>query len=232
MTIDLNHLNSITNGDENFKKELIGIFLNQIPVFIHNMKDYLDNNKMEKLAREAHTAKSSALIFGMENTGKLLKEIQYWAENKMTMRHLFEDIHAEPLPEFHDPLLVAGGAKVAALAGEGQQVLVAAILAFDPGKAIAQVAAIQVLADHFPQIGTEESIGPLESLFVTLDEVVQVILNAAVIVRCLRIAGAGDLHLQLPSDRHVDHLAAQLASCARAGIVPRYDVPDARPLRL
>lgn len=83
MTIDLNHLNSITNGDENFKKELIGIFLNQIPVFIHNMKDYFDNNKMEKLAREAHTAKSSALIFGMENTGKLLKEIQHWAENKM-----------------------------------------------------------------------------------------------------------------------------------------------------
>jgi HPt (histidine-containing phosphotransfer) domain-containing protein len=81
-TIDLNHLNSITSGDESFKKELIAIFLNQIPVFIHNMKDYLDNNKMEKLAREAHTAKSSALIFGMENTGKLLKEIQHWAENK------------------------------------------------------------------------------------------------------------------------------------------------------
>lgn len=79
-TIDFNHLNSITNGDESFKKELIGIFLNQIPVFIHNMKDYLDNNKMEKLAREAHTAKSSALIFGMENTGKLLKEIQHLAE--------------------------------------------------------------------------------------------------------------------------------------------------------
>lgn len=80
--IDFNHLNSITSGDESFKKELIAIFLNQIPVFIHNMKDYLDNNKMEKLAREAHTAKSSALIFGMENTGKLLKEIQHWAENK------------------------------------------------------------------------------------------------------------------------------------------------------
>lgn len=81
-TIDLNHLNSITSGDESFKKELIAIFLNQIPVFIHNMKDYLDNNKMEKLAREAHTAKSSALIFGMENAGNLLKEIQLLAETK------------------------------------------------------------------------------------------------------------------------------------------------------
>ncbi len=84
-TIDFKHLDSVANGDENFKKELIGIFLNQIPHFIHNMKDYLGSNKTEKLAREAHTAKSSALIFGMENTGQLLKEIQHLAENKMTL---------------------------------------------------------------------------------------------------------------------------------------------------
>jgi len=80
--IDFNHLDGIVNGDENFKKELIGIFLEQIPVFIHNMKKFLDNNKFEKLAREAHTAKSSALIFGMTNSGRLLKEIELLAENK------------------------------------------------------------------------------------------------------------------------------------------------------
>jgi hypothetical protein len=43
-SIDLNHLNSITSGDESFKKELIAIFLNQIPVFISNMKKYLGQN--------------------------------------------------------------------------------------------------------------------------------------------------------------------------------------------
>lgn len=79
--IDFNHLDSIANGDESFKKELIWIFLEQIPVFIHNMKEYLENNKFEKLAREAHTAKSSALIFGMANSGRLLKEIELLAEN-------------------------------------------------------------------------------------------------------------------------------------------------------
>jgi HPt (histidine-containing phosphotransfer) domain-containing protein len=80
--IDLNHLDTITGGDENFKKELADIFLLQIPVFIENMKTYYDGNKMEELAREAHTAKSSVLIFGMENAGRLLKEIQHLAENK------------------------------------------------------------------------------------------------------------------------------------------------------
>jgi HPt (histidine-containing phosphotransfer) domain-containing protein len=80
-TIDFNNLDSIINGDENFKKELIGIFLEQIPVFINNMNQFFIENKLEKLSREAHTAKSSVLIFGMINTGLLLKEIQFLAEN-------------------------------------------------------------------------------------------------------------------------------------------------------
>ncbi len=83
-TIDFDHLNSITSGDDSFKKELIGIFLEQIPVFINNMKKYFENNKLENLAREAHTAKSSVLIFGMKNCGQLLKDIQLLAENKKT----------------------------------------------------------------------------------------------------------------------------------------------------
>lgn len=82
--VDFNHLNGIVNGDENFKKELVGIFLEQIPDFINNMKLFLEKENSEKLAREAHTAKSSAMIFGMTDAGKLLKEIQFLAENNKT----------------------------------------------------------------------------------------------------------------------------------------------------
>ena len=38
------------------------------------------------------------------------------AENEMTVGHLLEDIHAQPLTEFHHALLVAGRAKVAPFA--------------------------------------------------------------------------------------------------------------------
>lgn len=82
--IDFSHLDGIVNGDESFKKELIRIFLEQIPEFINNMNTFLKNDKPENLAREAHTAKSSVLIFGMTNAGQLLKEIQLLAENKNT----------------------------------------------------------------------------------------------------------------------------------------------------
>jgi HPt (histidine-containing phosphotransfer) domain-containing protein len=80
--IDFSHLYSIAGDDEIFKKELIGIFLKQIPVFIANMNQFLANNEIENFAREAHTAKSSVLIFGMVNTGQLLKNIQNLAEDK------------------------------------------------------------------------------------------------------------------------------------------------------
>lgn len=82
--IDFNHLDGIASGDESFKKELIGIFLEQIPEFIQNMRKFLESNMLEKLAREAHTAKSSALIFGMTNSGRLLKEIELSAESNNT----------------------------------------------------------------------------------------------------------------------------------------------------
>jgi len=95
--VDFNHLDGIVNGDENFKRELIKIFLEQIPDFIKNMKMYLDNNNLENLAREAHTAKSSVLIFGMTNTGNMLKDIQLFAENNnlTKIRTAFEAVKVE-----------------------------------------------------------------------------------------------------------------------------------------
>lgn len=79
---DLSELDRFAFGDEDFKKELINIFTEQLPEFIVNINQYFENEEWESLAREAHTAKSSVLIFGMHNTGKVLKEIQKLTEEK------------------------------------------------------------------------------------------------------------------------------------------------------
>ena len=81
-TIDFTNLYGVANNDEEFIKELIEIFLAQIPAFIKNMNQLFLDNNLEKLGREAHTAKSSVMVFGMINTGKLLNQIEIWAENK------------------------------------------------------------------------------------------------------------------------------------------------------
>lgn len=65
-------------------------------------------------------------------------------EDEMTMGHILEDIHAQPFPEFHHALLVAGRAEMAAFTREGKQIFVAAVFAFHTDKAVAQIAAIQM----------------------------------------------------------------------------------------
>lgn len=80
--INIEQLDSVSFGDNEFKKELIEIFREQIPEFISNMNKFYAEGDLQNLAREAHTAKSSVLIFGMTNTGKSLKEIQLYSENK------------------------------------------------------------------------------------------------------------------------------------------------------
>lgn len=78
--VNLDYLEDISGGDNNFKKELIEIFLKQVPEFISNMHQYLEEEKYDLLAKEAHTAKSSVLIFMMEETGATLKKIQLLAQ--------------------------------------------------------------------------------------------------------------------------------------------------------
>jgi HPt (histidine-containing phosphotransfer) domain-containing protein len=78
--LKLEYLDEISAGDIQFKKDLIKIFLNQIPEFISNMKKFYADNDLKALAKEAHTAKSSVLIFGMEETGASLKKLQLLAE--------------------------------------------------------------------------------------------------------------------------------------------------------
>ncbi|WP_319502089.1 Hpt domain-containing protein [uncultured Draconibacterium sp.] len=78
--IDPSQIESLAGGDTEFIKEMAEIFLEQINEFVTNMSSYLQEKDWEKLAREAHTAKSSAMTFGMEGTGTLLKNIQLECE--------------------------------------------------------------------------------------------------------------------------------------------------------
>ncbi len=82
--VNLEYLEEIAGGDAQFKKELIQIFLKQVPEFVSNMHQFLTQKDHSSLAKEAHTAKSSVLIFNMETTGRTLKKIQLLAEKEDT----------------------------------------------------------------------------------------------------------------------------------------------------
>lgn len=78
--IDPSQIETLAGGDTEFIKEMAEIFLEQIEEFVTNMSSFLQEKNWEKLAREAHTAKSSAMTFGMDDTGNLLKKIQLECE--------------------------------------------------------------------------------------------------------------------------------------------------------
>lgn len=65
-----------------------------------------------------------------------------------------------------------------------------------------EIAAVDIPVNDLPEIGTDESVGPLESFLVNLDECFQMILDTAVTIGSLWIVGASyPLPLRLLSRR-------------------------------
>ena len=82
--VKLNYLEELSNGNNEFIIEIINIFIQQVPEFISNMNKFLEDGNYESLSREAHTAKSSALIFNLEETAEILKTIEITASENNT----------------------------------------------------------------------------------------------------------------------------------------------------
>jgi len=95
--ISITELESISSGDKEFMKELIQIFLDQVPEYTFNMKKFFAEGNLKSLSKEAHTAKSSVLIFGMTRTGTSLKVIQLRAEenNREQLQLLITKVEEE-----------------------------------------------------------------------------------------------------------------------------------------
>jgi hypothetical protein len=85
-------------------------------------------------------------------------------EDEMPVRDRLEDIHAQPLPEFYHPLLMAGWAEMTPRVGESQEIFMAAVFTCHAGKAVVQIAAIEIAIDHLRDRGPPESVLPGDML--------------------------------------------------------------------
>ena len=64
-----------------------------------------------------------------------------------------------------------------------------AIPALHPGKAVVQVATVQVAVNDLLEVGPPEPVRPFKMLFIDLDEALEVVLHAPIIIRRLRVPG-------------------------------------------
>ena len=85
----------------------------------------------------------------------------------------------------------------------------AAILAFHTGKAVVQIAAIQIPVNNLLQIGPPESVLPGEMIVIDPDKGLEIVLHTAVVIRRLRIPwtidGRGQRHDISPSRTSCRH---------------------------
>ena len=80
---DLTYLKSVTNNETSIIREMIELFINQVPEFSENLNKFLAEKKYIELGKEAHKAKSSLLVIGMEELAKEMKTLQLLTlENK------------------------------------------------------------------------------------------------------------------------------------------------------
>ena len=94
------------------------------------------------------------------------------SEDELAVRDFVADGGGDPLAGVADAALVAGGAEVAGLAGEGEELSVAAIGAMEAGEPGGEIAAAEECADGGDSIGAQRSHGTAMVLFVAGDEIV------------------------------------------------------------
>ncbi len=79
--INLSYLEGIAEGDKDIIKELIEIFIEQIPEFTDGFEESMLRNDWVKVAAIAHKAKSSVMSMGMEELGSVdLKNMELLAK--------------------------------------------------------------------------------------------------------------------------------------------------------
>jgi HPt (histidine-containing phosphotransfer) domain-containing protein len=85
--IDLTYLDSISEEDLEFKKDMIETFLANTPVYLSEMKTSLAQKDWKKIGNIAHSIKPSFTLMGMnENKEALLKIEEYGRNLKNTKK--------------------------------------------------------------------------------------------------------------------------------------------------
>ncbi len=73
---DLSYLEDLSGGDQAFIKEIIDLFIQQMPESVKAMKDALANNDPLTIGETAHKAKPSAIYIGNKSLEQNLRSLQ------------------------------------------------------------------------------------------------------------------------------------------------------------
>ncbi len=111
-------------------------------------------------------------------------------EHELAVGDVETDRVGDPVADAADAPLMAGGAEVAGLAGEGEELFVTAVRALQTCEAGSEIAATVELIDDVDAVGRERSVDPAMTGFVTGEEVVPGVVDDLPERRGTRASGA------------------------------------------
>jgi len=74
--IDLDYLNEISDGDDDFLHELLESFLNQTPLMIMELQTFINLGDWENVAKHAHKLKPTFEYVGLHGVRDKMAEIE------------------------------------------------------------------------------------------------------------------------------------------------------------
>ncbi|NER12256.1 Hpt domain-containing protein [Leptobacterium flavescens] len=85
MLYDLDKLTELSGGDEEFIVSVIGVFLEETPQDLANLKEAIANQKFEEIYQHAHKIKPNVDLLGMEEVRVKVLEIETQGKNDKDM---------------------------------------------------------------------------------------------------------------------------------------------------
>jgi HPt (histidine-containing phosphotransfer) domain-containing protein len=108
--IDLSYLNSLSDGDREFKKEMIETFLKNTPPLISEMKDHLQKSDWKKIGDIAHKMKPSFTFMGIHSAKDLIRNLECNGRKETGTRDIptqvieLDNICSKAFIELHDEM--------------------------------------------------------------------------------------------------------------------------------
>lgn len=89
----LSKLDELVEGNSDFKRELMEIFVEEVPVAVSRMENALEDEDFESLYQAAHRIKPSYLLFEVGKSESDFPELERLIKNKSTMEALTPYVH-------------------------------------------------------------------------------------------------------------------------------------------
>ena len=109
--IDLSYLETISEGDREFKKEMIDTFLDSTSSYIDEMKACIETNNWKKIGDMAHSMKPSFTLMGMHENKELILKIESFGRRSENIQKIPDLVNqlADIISKASNELLIEKG---------------------------------------------------------------------------------------------------------------------------